>query len=96
MGERTPTIEIIEIDTGFAGTVTDESKTSDLLDVSVSGDNLRFTASVKSPMGKIKLTFNGSVYGDTLSGKVKTPMGSNPFSGERLLPDVLKTADDAT
>ena len=84
MGEKTPIINITESQTGLVGTITEGAKTDELLEVSAYGDKLKFTAQIKSPMGKMQLAFNGTVDGDSLSGKVKTPMGSKPFTGERI------------
>ena len=93
MGERTPVIEIVESGAGCTGTVTDETGTRELFDVSAQGNELEFSAEVKSPMGKMKLRFAASVSGDSLTGKVKTPMGKNAFGGERLPAAETETAE---
>ena len=95
MGERTPLIEIVESGSGCAGTVTDETGTRELFDVNAHGNELEFSAEVKSPMGKMKLRFMASISGDSLTGKVKTPMGKNPFGGERLPAAEMETAEAA-
>ena len=87
----------MESGAGCTGTVTDEKGTSnELFDVSAHGNELEFTAEVKSPMGKLKLRFAGSISGDSLTGKVKTPMGKNDFRGERLPAAEMETADAAS
>ena len=97
MGERTPVMEIVESGSACTGTLTDEKGTSsELLDVSAHGNELEFTAEVKSPMGKLQLRFAGSISGDSLTGKVKTPMGKNDFRGERLPAEEMETAGTAT
>ncbi len=53
-------------------------------DVTVSGDNVRWKASVTKPMA-ITLEFNGTVSGDNINGTVKLGMfGTQSFSGVRV------------
>ena len=84
MGERTPTIEIVATDAGPAGKITDETGTHELVDVGAQANQIEFKSTVKTPMGKMKLAFAGTVDGDSLSGRIKTPMGPNPFTGKRI------------
>ena len=52
-------------------------------DVTVSGNNVSWKASITKPMA-LTLEFNGSVDGDRMNGQVKLGMfGSQPFSGVR-------------
>ena len=93
MGVRTPVIDIAESGSGFSGTITDDTGTRELFDVNAQGNRLDFIAEVKSPMGKMKLKFSCSASGDTLSGKVKTPIGRDSFGGEKLPDEELEAAD---
>ena len=52
-------------------------------DVTVSGDNVSWKASITKPMA-LTLEFKGTVDGDRMSGQVKLGMfGSQSFSGVR-------------
>jgi hypothetical protein len=84
MGVQTPILTITEEGGGYAGTMSGATGTIQLEALSVDGAEIAFKAQVPSPMGKINLTFTGTVNGDTITGQCATPMGSLPFTGNRL------------
>jgi uncharacterized protein YjdB len=49
----------------------------------VSGDEVQWEETVKSPMGELKISFKGTVEGDKISGQATTPFGPSPFEGTR-------------
>ena len=49
----------------------------------VDGDSATWKADVVSPMGPVNLAFSAVVSGDSLTGKVTTPMGPLDMSGVR-------------
>ena len=50
----------------------------------INGDSFSFETTMKTPMGKPKVTMEGTVEGDNISGVAKTMMGKFPFSGVRV------------
>ena len=83
LGEQTPTITIVDDGGSYSGSYEGSMGSGDLTDVTVDGDSFGFGGSLDTPMGKIALTFSGTVEGDAVSGTVSTPMGGLPFTGER-------------
>ena len=86
IGKQTPTLVISEQGGAYKGTMEGPAGKVDLEDVTVEGDSFAFKADVATPMGKFNLAFKGTVDGDSISGSFDTPLGPNPFTGERLLP----------
>jgi len=84
LGEQTPTVTIVNEGESYSGSYEGAMGGGDLTDVVVNGDSFGFGGALDTPMGKIALTFAGSVDGDAVSGTVTTPMGGLPFTGERL------------
>jgi hypothetical protein len=56
---------------------------SDLRNIQVNGEAVSFMTTVKSPMGALDVTFNGTASGDALQGVCKTSYGDNKFSAVR-------------
>jgi hypothetical protein len=48
------------------------------------GDAFEFVISIKSPMGAMEITVNGTVEGDLLKGTFKMPFGESAFEGVRV------------
>jgi hypothetical protein len=48
------------------------------------GNEFQFKVKQKTPMGEMIVTFTGTVDGDAISGKIKTPLGPVPFEGKRV------------
>ncbi len=86
IGKQTPTIVILEQGGSYKGTMEGPAGKVDLEEVTVEGNSFAFKADVTTPLGKFNLAFKGTVEGDNLSGSFKTPLGPNPFTGERLSP----------
>lgn len=84
LGEQTPTVTIVEDGDRFTGSYEAQTGSGELSDVNVDGDSFGFGGALDTPMGKIALTFEGTVAGDSVSGTVTTPMGALPFTGERM------------
>jgi hypothetical protein len=55
----------------------------DFADGTVEGDSVAWSVKVDAPMGEVNLAFDGVVDGDSISGKLLTPMGESDFSGSR-------------
>jgi len=51
----------------------------------VSGNDVAWSMDFSSPLGKMKLDFQGTVSGSSISGKVKTgSFGTSEFTGSKL------------
>ncbi|HTY82043.1 MAG TPA: hypothetical protein VMB24_04610 [Dehalococcoidales bacterium] len=51
----------------------------------LNGDQVACEGTVNSPMGKMKLSFNGEIKGDDFNGKVKAgAFGTFPFKGKKV------------
>ena len=75
---------LVEEGGSFTGTMTGPmGEESDLQNLNIDGNKFGFKADIHSPMGKMTLGVNGVVQGGTISGDFETPMGPNPFRGER-------------
>jgi hypothetical protein len=83
LGKETPTVEFTPDGNSFQGKVNRDGRISKLEDVSVDGDTISFAAQVGSPMGEIRLAFNGTIDGDRMQGKFQTPIGARDFSAKR-------------
>jgi len=57
---------------------------ADILDGKLNGNDFSGRTEANSPMGKMKLTINGTFEGARVSGKMKAPFGSISFSGEKV------------
>jgi hypothetical protein len=71
---------------GSALTGTSESagETVDLLEGKADGTEFQFKVKQKTPVGRLKVTFVGSLEGDVVSGHVKTPLGKVQFHGKKV------------
>jgi hypothetical protein len=68
----------------LTGTSDSGGEVVELLNGSVDGSNFRFKVKQKTPIGRLSITFKGSVDGDKISGKAQTPFGPAPFEGSRV------------
>jgi hypothetical protein len=51
----------------------------------VHGDKFNWDSEIEGPMGKIQLTFTGTVTDDIIAGDIKAgAFGSSPFKGKRV------------
>lgn len=83
IGKETPVVEFTLAGDTYQGKVNRDGKISQLEDVCVEGDSIGFAAQVSTPMGEMRLAFNGKIDGDRMQGKFQTPIGARDFSAER-------------
>ena len=82
-GVQTPTLTLKEDGGALSGTIDGQEGKTDFSGGTVDGNNASWELTI-SPQGqKIKLTFNATVDGDSISGQVSTPMGGADFTGQR-------------
>ena len=69
----------------LGGTYVNDQETLTLFDGKVAGDEVQFSYTQTTPVGKMKLIFKGKVAGDELSGQVNLggPFGSRLFTAKR-------------
>jgi len=84
MGLKVFFLEFIESGEYWKGTIELDGSTSDLWNLSVSGDTFTAASNVPTPMGNIDISFNCSVSGDTLTGTANTSFMPLQISGERI------------
>jgi len=83
MGVRTPTLTLKEDGGALSGSMVGDFGTQEFSGGTVDGNNASWEVTI-SPQGQdIKLTCTGTVDGDSISGKIDTPMGGADFTGQR-------------
>jgi hypothetical protein len=68
----------------LTGTSDSGGEVVELLDGKVEGNEFQFKVKQKTPIGRLSINFKGTVDGDKISGKAKTPFGPAPFDGTRV------------
>ena len=83
MGVQTPTLTLKEDGGALSGTIDGQEGKTDFSGGTVDGNSASWELTI-SPQGQeIKLTFTAAVEGNSISGKVSTPMGGVDFTGQR-------------
>jgi hypothetical protein len=79
-----PTVLVVNRTNGaYSGTQSGQGNTTDITDVQVDGNKVTWVNHVTKPI-KIKVTFNGEITGNSMSGKCKAGfMGSYPFTATK-------------
>jgi NAD(P)-dependent dehydrogenase (short-subunit alcohol dehydrogenase family) len=67
----------------LTGTVTAAGNTAEIEHGKATHNGFAHQYRMKTPMGNVQVQVEGKVAGDTISGNLKTPMGSLPFEGTR-------------
>jgi hypothetical protein len=76
---------VLKTDGGtLTGTSESGGETVELLEGVANGNEFQFKVKQKTPIGRLSITFKGTVDGDKISGKAKTPFGPAPFEGTRV------------
>jgi hypothetical protein len=68
----------------LSGTSESAGETVDLMDGKANGNEFQFKVKQKTPVGRLKVTFIGSLEGHAVSGHVKTPFGKVQFEGKKV------------
>jgi hypothetical protein len=69
----------------LTGTSDSGGEVVELLEGKANGNEFQFKVKQKTPIGRLSITFKGTVEGDKISGKAKTPFGPAPFEGTRVV-----------
>jgi hypothetical protein len=68
----------------LTGTSESGGETVELQEGVANGNEFQFKVKQKTPIGRLSITFKGTVEGDRISGKAKTPLGPALFEGSRV------------
>ena len=84
IGELAATFDITEQDGAIHGTARSDAETVEFLDPAADGNRLTWLQEVTTPM-RLKLSFEVTVEGDTMTGTSKAPgIPSSKVSGSRV------------
>ncbi len=84
MGTQTPTLTLKEDGGAVSGTLAGEMiGTSEFSGGTAEGNTATFDVTIQAMGQEIKLSCNCTVDGDSISGKMGTPMGDADFTGQR-------------
>ena len=82
-GTQTPTVTLKEEDGSVSGSFAGQMGTTEFSGGTVDGSSARFEVNLSAMGREIALSFDVTVEGDSISGSVKTPMGSTELTGTR-------------
>ena len=83
-GPRTSEFTVSESEGGYTGSLTGQLGTAELQSIRIEdGGDFSFSLTMETRMGDFEIVYSGTVSGDTLSGRVETPLGTRPFTGVR-------------
>jgi len=83
LGDQAATLQIQEAEGGFQGTLKGQGDPTPVDQLKVDGSNVGFEADADTPVGRLRLGFNGAVAGDAINGTYSTPFGAFNFTGTR-------------
>lgn len=83
MGTQTPTLTLIEDGGALSGNMVGEFGTQEFSGGKVDGDSGSWDMTISAMGQEIALSCTCAVDGDSISGKMSTPMGDADFTGQR-------------
>ena len=83
MGEQDGSFTFTTDGEVLLGTASAAGVTTDISEGKVSGDSFECKFSMKTPMGKVKITVKGTVEGDRIRGSFKMLVGTFLFEGTK-------------
>ncbi len=84
IGNRPGTLTLNSDGGSLTGTYLAEMGEQAIQNGTVAGDQFAFSVAITTPMGEMKLDFQGTVSGNTVSGQVQAgQFGVSPFQGAR-------------
>jgi hypothetical protein len=81
MGTQTPTLTLNEDGTGV---LDGQRGSQNLQDVTISGESVSYKVQISAMGQQFTLACKATAEGDTLKGRMDTPMGGTDFTGERV------------
>lgn len=81
-GTGTPSVIFKQDGGNLTGTYKGRRGDSDLKGT-ISGNDIKWTVTLKTPNGELNIEYSGTVDGDTMKGTVSSPMGEANFTGKR-------------
>ena len=83
LGDQNATLDVSEAAGAYQATLAGRGDPNPVEDLKVDGSKLAFAADTDTPVGRMRLGFDGEVTGDALTGTYSTPFGAFKFSGTR-------------
>ena len=68
----------------LSGAIENSRGISEFSDGWVEGDEVRFTAKIHTPVGRVKAEITGRIDGDAFTGAAKLPLGAARIEGVRV------------
>ncbi|HEY8594994.1 MAG TPA: hypothetical protein VIL84_07095 [Devosiaceae bacterium] len=84
VGPQEGILVLITDGTSLSGTLDNPKGKSEFSDGTVSGNEVRFTTRIRTPLGRLKAEITGIVDGDRFSGNARLPLGNASIDGIRL------------
>jgi hypothetical protein len=75
VGLRHGSLSVVADGDSLSGVLGTEKGSSVLVDGTITGNEVSFTAKIKTPMGRMKAHVTGVIDGDTFTGTAKLPLG---------------------
>ncbi|MEM7080281.1 MAG: hypothetical protein AAF513_16800 [Pseudomonadota bacterium] len=82
-GTQNPELEIVQDEQGYSGTYHSLRGPVDIETITRDGNAFAFQIEITVPIGAIAVTYEGTIDGDSMSGKVINPRGEVTFTGKR-------------
>ena len=82
-GMQNPKLEVMKEDGVYTGTYHSLRGPVALNNVQTDGTQFSFDIQITVPIGDIDVSYDGTIDGDNMTGKVINPRGEVPFSGVR-------------
>jgi len=83
MGTQTPTLTLVEEDGSLSGSMAGQMGTQEFSGGTVDGNSATWDMTISAMGQEIKLSCSCAVDGDSISGKMSSPMGAADFTGQR-------------
>ncbi len=82
-GTRHPKLVVVAEDDNLSGTYHSARGPIPIEEIRFDGSEFSFPLQLKVPIGRIEVTYSGSILGDEMQGVVQSPRGEVRFTGER-------------
>jgi autotransporter translocation and assembly factor TamB len=85
LGAQQADLSLQEVEGAYQGTMSGSmgGAPTAVEELKADGDNVSFAADADTPVGRLRLAFNGTVTGDSIAGKYRIPFGEFDFTGTR-------------
>lgn len=84
LGPQDAKLTLVVDGTALSGTIENVKGRSDFTGGTVTGDEVRFSARISTPIGRVHADITGKVEGDRFIGAAKLPLGKAGIEGVRI------------